>query len=169
MSAFALALLCLIVPMPPIGGVTESTELADDVYEIETRDFKMPLQLDPGRKNTINAISLFVSDDRGKSWKHVKDYLPRDDAVDYSARKDGLLWFTLQVAFKDGSKEPATRNALTAAMKVYVNSERKVLERKVLKPKKSYEELDQEAAELRKAVAALKKKLRDLEPASKPK
>src|SRR5262245_20217616 len=156
MQGLALALVGVCLAAEPI-------ELDKDVEEMPTRDFAMPLRLAPDRKERVERIRLFVSEDRGKTWKHEKDYKPSDTEVVFSAPRDGLYWFALQVVLKDGKSEPPKLEELPAAMKVYINSQRKAL-----KPKKSYEELQNEVWELRGLVEELRKRIKRLESERPP-
>jgi hypothetical protein len=158
MHGFALAFLGLALSADLI-------ELPKDVHEIRTRQFAMPLRFDPDRRAKIEKVRLFVSADQGKTWKHKKDYKPRDkQLIFFTAPRDSEFWFALQVVFKEGDSEPAEPDDLAPAMKVYVNSERKAL-----KAQKSYEELQHEVEELRRTVKQLQMKIKQLESARKPK
>jgi hypothetical protein len=136
----------------------EPLELPKDVWEIESREIAMPIRVAPGKEEKINRLRLYISDDSGKTWKHVADAKPTDDRFTYKATKDGLYWFALQVEFLDGKCGPAELNQLVPAQKVYVNTERKAL-----KPQKSYEDLVSEVEDLRKTVDRLKKRIAELE------
>jgi hypothetical protein len=136
----------------------EPVELPKDVWEMDSREFAMPIRIIPDKAEKINCLRLYMSEDSGKTWKHVKDGKPTDDRFTYKASKDGLYWFALQVEYLDGKCEPAELNQLVPAQKVYVNTERKAL-----KPQKSYEDLVSEVEELRKTVDQLKKRVADLE------
>jgi hypothetical protein len=109
-------------------------------------------------------VRLFVSEDQGKSWKHKKDYKPSDKQATFAAGRDGQHWFAVQVVFKAGNLEPAELDDLVSAMKVYVNSERRIL-----KAQKSYEELQREVEQLRRSVEQLQQKISQLESDRKPK
>jgi hypothetical protein len=139
-------------------------ELERDVHEIQTPKFALPLWIDPRQTEEIAKIRLYVSQDRGKTWKHVSDHMPSDEELVYSAPQDGLYWFALQVVMKDGKKEPQAVKNLSPSQKVYVNTKRKAL-----KPQKSYEALLREVEQLRKEVAELKRKLAERELPKKDK
>ncbi len=132
-------------------------ELSADVFEIAAREFTMPLRVDPTRQDKIDRIRLFVSEDLGKTWKQKEDYSPNDTQVEFTASRDGQYWFALQVAFKDGTCEPADLANLIPR-KVYVNTTRRAF-----KVQKSYEELQCETERLRKKVEELEKKIKELE------
>ncbi len=118
MHGFALALVGFTLAAP----VPQKAELPADVYEINTRDFAMPLELDAKRKEKIECVRLYTSTDQGLTWTHQQDYTPGDTKVIYTAPRDGLYWFALEVVFKDGKRDPAKLKALEASMKVYVNT-----------------------------------------------
>lgn len=139
-------------------------ELPRDVYLIQTRKFAMPLGIAPAYKDKIETLRFFVSKDQGKTWKHKKDYKPRDKEIIFTAPRDGHYWFALQIVLKDGSKKPDDLEDLDPMRKVYVNSERRPL-----KPQKSYEELQSEVEQLRRTIEELQKKLDQLESNRKPK
>src|SRR5260370_279399 len=119
MHGFALLFIGLALAGDPI-------ELPKDVFEVQARAFDIPIQVNPNRRDTIERIRLFVSVDRGKTWKHAQDCQPTDEQVSFTAPKDGLYWFAVQTVLKDNKKEPAEKD-LAASLKVYVNAERKAL------------------------------------------
>jgi hypothetical protein len=133
-------------------------ELASDVHEIQTRQFAMPLKLDPESEHSIKRMRLFVSQDQGKTWKHQNDYDRNDTQAIFKAEVDGEYWFALQVESNDGTNDPARVDALTPRIKVYVNTEGKRLN-----SQKSSEGLQREVEGLRNRVEQLEKKLNELE------
>jgi hypothetical protein len=124
----------------------------------------MPLYFAPNRQEKIERVRMFVSEDRGKTWQHQKDYKSTDEFVAFTASRDDHYWFALQVLSKDGSREPAELRDLAPAMKVYVNTRRNAL-----KPIKSYAELQHEVDELRRTIAELQMRIKELESERKPK
>ena len=132
--------------------------LSRDVEEIETRQFAMPVHVAADENSRLIKYRLFVSDDRGRSWKHVEDYPPSSEEVIYSAVDDGLYWFAIQLVYFDGKQKPTQSKELMPAMKVFVNT----LGRKISK-QKSYGQLLQETDELHGQIEKLQKKLKELE------
>ena len=135
MHGFALGLMLVLSAPLSAEGIDltiadDAPQLTEDVVEIHERHFAMPLHIVPGRKDKIKHIGLYVSQDSGRTWKHLKDYEPSDKQVTFEAPRDGVYWFALRVVFKDGDSEPAKTAALTVGQKVYVNSERKALTRR---------------------------------------
>ncbi len=157
MHGFTLVFLGFIVFMDPV-------ELYKDEHEIRTRHFALPLMYQTDKTDNIKCIKLFVSEDRGKSWKHERDYKPTADKVTFLAPDDGLYWFAVQIVFKDGKSQPDELDELEPAMKVYVNTERRAI-----KVRKSYGELQREVEELQKTVEKLQKTIKKMEADRKPK
>jgi hypothetical protein len=145
--------------IPPPAEVNRAAiEIGTDVFEMQTRRFAMPIMIDAARLKEIKSVRAFVSEDQGKTWRHLSDHEPTEKAVKYMADKDGLYWFAVQVVDNDGKRFPEKTDDLQPVMKVFVNQERRVL-----KPAKSYQELQREVDELRNVVAELKKKIAELE------
>jgi septal ring factor EnvC (AmiA/AmiB activator) len=118
----------------------------------------MPLISAPATKDTIKRVRLFVSEDRGKTWKHENDFKVSDEKATFTARRDGLYYFAIQMVMKDGKRMPDNRRALSPTMKVYVNSQQKTL-----RVQKSLVDLEKEVNELRKTVEQLQERLKKLE------
>jgi hypothetical protein len=143
---------------------SEFLELPSDVAEMRARHFAMPLQIDSERREKIERIFLYVSEDRGKTWTRKADYKATDEKLNFTAAKDGMYWFALQVEYSDGKKEPSEATDLTPAMKVFVNTERKPV-----RVQKTYDQLQCEVKDLRKMVEELQRKVRELEADRKSK
>jgi hypothetical protein len=106
---------------------SDPAELPKDVVVIETPQFAMPIEYSGPEQAKIETTRLFVSEDRGKSWKHMADYKPNDKRANFSAPHDGQYWFALQMVLKDGKCEPPDLDHLSPSLKVYVNSWRRTL------------------------------------------
>jgi hypothetical protein len=104
-------------------ALAQPGDSAKDVIEIQTRKFAFPLAWDAQKKSDIRQVRLFVSEDRGTTWRHVSDHMAGDDRAPYTAERDGECWFALQVQRTDGTLEPAGIDRLAAAMKVRVRTD----------------------------------------------
>src|SRR5262245_64155729 len=111
MHGLALALLAVASAAPPV-------ELPPDVTEIQTQECRFTLRLGPGRKAEVTQVRLFVSADRGETWKHHKDYKPTDEEMAFRAPRDGVYWFACQVVLKDGTSVPSGKEDLAPSAKV---------------------------------------------------
>src|SRR5262245_275843 len=100
--------------------------LEPEVELMRERNFKMPLIINR-QKQEMASLRVFVSTDRGKSWKHVKDYTANAQWAVFQAPGDGLYWCALQILFKKGKAEPADIRDLNAVMKVRVDTKQRVL------------------------------------------
>jgi regulation of enolase protein 1 (concanavalin A-like superfamily) len=157
MHGFMLVVLGSVLSADPVA-ITRNT------MEMDTRRFAMPLLLTEPDKAKSERVRLFVSQDRGKSWQHVKDCKPTEELVRFTAEDDGLYWFALQVVGKDGNRKPAKLENLEPDVKVYVNTEGRTL-----KVQKTYGELVQEVEGLRTKVERLEQRIKELEAGRKPK
>lgn len=157
MYGITLALLCF-------GPVADALKLPDDVVVFNQRALAMPVKLTDDRQGKVKELRLFVSDDRGRSWKQAGAYEPASDKVTFEAPKDGLYWFAVQLVLKDGTRLPDEAKQLSADMKVLVDTSAK--RQPVYK---SYAELLRENEQLRKRVEELERKQSDRSPAVKPK
>jgi hypothetical protein len=86
MSGFALALGFVILANP---------ELPKDIIQYPTREFQIPFVVDPfeakENRDKIEKLRLFVSIDRGKTWKRVMDskfFDERSGAFKFTADRD---------------------------------------------------------------------------------
>lgn len=140
------------------------TEWSAEGYEIKTQQFAIPFLVDFDARERIEKILLFISEDKGKTWKRETDIKPSDHHIIYTAPHDGLYWFAVQSVLKDGKREPAKLDDLVPAMKVCVNSEKMTR-----KSQKSCEGSERDVEQLRGTVEQLEKKINDLESDRKPK
>jgi hypothetical protein len=162
-----------------------AAEVEKDFKEMNVRSIVIPLKFNPAKREKIAKVTLFISEDRGKTWQAEGDYGPKmggnaltdfvnswpdrgahgpdDTEIKFSAPHDGLYWFALQIEWKDGTKEPAKMADAQSILKVYINSEQKVL-----KPQSPPEDIRRELEELRKTVEELKRKIAELEAGRNP-
>jgi hypothetical protein len=102
-------------------------ELPKDVIQYPTRGFRIPFVVRPLEKDQdkIEKMRLFVSADRGKTWKRVMDAKPDDErfgSFEFTADRDfQQYWFGLQHYYKSGKVDPAETSKLEPAMKIYIN------------------------------------------------
>lgn len=143
-------------------GVMRGTR--PEEYEINCSRFAIPIRINSIRRNDIEKIRLFVSEDEGKTWKLEKDFKPDDESAFFTAPHDGRYWFAVQEVLKNGDSRPAKLDGLAPALRVYVNSEGNTST-----SHKSCEESEGEVEQLRKKVEHLEKKIKELQSERKPK
>src|ERR1043165_7656442 len=101
----------------PLG---DHVEVPADAIVFEKRDMFLPISL--GEKDQVAGVRVSVSYDLGKTWQLIKECEPAEEKVHFSAAKDGLHLFALQIVRKDGIVRP-THPA--ADLKVYINAAKK--------------------------------------------
>jgi hypothetical protein len=98
----------------------QSAEAPADVIELKSRTFTFPIVWDEKRSAELQKARLFVSDDKGASWRTVSDHKPGETKAPFKAERDGELWFALQLQMKSGQFEPTTPERLSPTFKVRV-------------------------------------------------
>jgi hypothetical protein len=96
-----------------------------ETITIDSRSFKLPLSFNADAKNDISEVVLFVSTNKGKSWRKHEAVTPEKDGFTYTTREDGLYWFAIQIVSKNEKKEPARIEDLRPAQKVLIDTRRK--------------------------------------------
>jgi hypothetical protein len=96
--------------------------LEHDVTDFPRAEIRFPHVIDAKIRPKVDYLRLFVSKDKGKTWKHA-NYFKLDDNVRFEAPEDGLYWFAIQTVFKGGLKTPMEGDF--APTKVYVNTQRR--------------------------------------------
>jgi hypothetical protein len=135
----------------------KAMQLERDVTEISKRTMALPIQYDPERMSGIETVAIYFSEDRGKTWKLHMSCKPSENEALFEAACDGLIYFALQVKFKDGHAEPEEVRDLQVAQKVYVKSAR----RTALKAQLSDDE--KEIASLKEQIKRFQKRIEELE------
>ncbi len=111
---------------PPPAPPRPLTPLPPDSLTFNKRQFKIPFKLAADGWNKISFISLFVSDDQGKTWREavrVEDHIRA--AFPFNAPHDGEYWFKLRVTDFDAQQTPETLDAKTPPdLKVIVKTGR---------------------------------------------
>ena len=91
----------LVLVITGLSPAADPVEIPPDVTEFQSLDLIMPVRLE--RPRDVSRVRLFVSVDRGLTWKHFKDAGPNDGRIAFSAPRDDLL-VRLQVEMKDGER-----------------------------------------------------------------
>ena len=96
-------------------------ELPKDVIQNRTRDLQIPFAV-AEEQDKIKKLRLFVSEDRGKTWKRVMDREGNSGLFKFTAERDfQQYWFAVQCHYKDGKIEPPETKQLRPSLKVYIN------------------------------------------------
>lgn len=116
MMAMKIGLLCLALQVPALHGDDLNT------WRVKYREFLIPVRVDPNRANELQAIRLYVSVDKGKTWLRAGEVNPQASAFRYKATREGLHWFTVQVVSKESGPEPADLSTARPALIVIIDS-----------------------------------------------
>jgi hypothetical protein len=142
MRVLALGLLTFVLTAKPVQFVNDSGDQqteqgrdgevievvldvgdpTDTVFKIEVRRFHMPFDA-RNDANQVESVKLYVSVNRGKSWKLAQTCQATDKMFTFTAPRDGQYWFTTQIVYKNGKSDPATLVRLVPLQKVYVDAE----------------------------------------------
>src|SRR5262245_61498560 len=80
---------------------------ADDaVTTLGKRAFKFPVAVEGTPRDTLQEFRLYASEDEGRTWNLVAMAPAASDFIPYTAPRDGMYWFAIQVVRKDGKKFP---------------------------------------------------------------
>jgi bla regulator protein blaR1 len=93
-----------------------------EAVAINIRKFQIPIAIDPDRSAQIRELLLFVSDDRGASWRQAASATPTDKHFSFRAPGDGEYWFNLCTVNKEGVRDPQTPQGHPPANKVIVDT-----------------------------------------------
>jgi hypothetical protein len=110
-------------------------------YQCRQTTFFIPFSYPPPDGDRIDHVLLFVSADKGKSWKVVGEEIPRRRGTapspfltvepaegvacgrfSYTAPSDGLYWFKTHAVLKDGSRCPAEMGKYQIGVAVLVDT-----------------------------------------------
>ena len=138
--------------------------VGDPVVQVKTRSFAVPLVLDEKQKEEAEAVRLLVSEDRGKSWKLVKECKLSDKQVEFHAKRDDLYLFACQAVDKDGKTSPETEAELVPVVRFNVDTAGRIRE-----VENSDSDLRQEVERLRNTLERLERRVKELESERKPK
>ena len=141
-------LMCLLAPAIEPPDPT--------VHTVQQRAFRVPVQIE-SRRNDIEHLTLFVSTDKGATWKEAGVIGPDQDGFRFVAPGDGVYWFAVQIALKDKTMDPAEPTRMEPALKVAVETPKKPEWQPMLA------DLEEEVKQLRAEVKKLKERIAVLE------
>ena len=93
----------------------------DDITTMDKRSFRIPIFVNPVRAKEIDWLYLYVSCDKGKTWKKVIGATPDQKFFAFSAPKNGLYWFAVQIVSKDLKLSPPSTRDMQPGQKVLVS------------------------------------------------
>jgi len=95
---------------------------ASDMSALNTREFQIPITIDPKRRDDIREMILMVSTDQGKSWRQEATLTPDKDAFPYYAASDGIYWFSVTIVDKSGRRDPDDPYKSVPGQKILVDT-----------------------------------------------
>lgn len=132
--------------------------LPPEADTIDTRAFQIPIHVKASVRDQIDELVLYVSCDKGKTWKIAAKAKPDQEAFEYLAPQDGLYWFTVQTILKDKSKIPSNISKAPPGLRVWVTTSAKGTAAELRGLEKESQELRGRLQRVEKRIAELKKK-----------
>jgi hypothetical protein len=114
-------LLLLLVPPWLLSDAVNAQGTAPEALYSRFRQFWIPFQAGPGRER-LKQLQLFVSTDRGRTWRPAAIAAPDQDKFRFQAESDGLYWFAVQTMDLDGRYYPATLESAQPSLQVIVDT-----------------------------------------------
>src|SRR5262245_24477481 len=92
--------------------------------------FRIPFQSDvPGR---LKQIQLYVSTDKGLTWRQEAAVLPTERFFDFRAPQDGLYWFAVRTIDLENRAYPLSMDGAKPGLKVVVDTQPPVVRLRAL-------------------------------------
>lgn len=113
LATLALTWMCLAQSPSPLPG---------DVAPLTKRSFPIPINIEEGRRAEIRQLILFGSDDQGQTWNQVTTATPDQTSFPFTARHDGLYWFSVGVVDQQGKQQPDSPYSTAPALKVLIDT-----------------------------------------------
>lgn len=115
-----------------LGGLAPNAVFAqaakDDYVYLKQSVFAIPIQVAPDRLNDIKELRLFVSSDRGRSWRMMQTARPTQKMFTFQAPNDGEYWFTLAYVDKSDNVEPTDVREEPPGLKVILDTKAPTLD-----------------------------------------
>jgi hypothetical protein len=98
--------------LPAIGKSSERLESTPTFY-VNRRDFKLPMRIEPTRREGIRSVRLYVSRDGGRTFQRWQDTRWREeqpgvkDSISFRALDDGVYHCVIQTEDGQGRLEPS--------------------------------------------------------------
>lgn len=96
----------------------------DDAEYLSERDWQIPITLSETIRKEAQSLTLYVSNDQGKSWKKETNAKPSDEFFKYVAPGDGVYWLSVSYVNRAGKTIPAKEAELLPLQKIVVDTKR---------------------------------------------
>jgi hypothetical protein len=114
MAAGSMTLACLLL--------AANAGAPPDFTPLNANRFSIPLKIEPARRPEIRELRLFVSADQGRTWERVGQATPDKEGFAYTARADGMYWFSVAIVDQKGQQEPADVSRAPVGQKILVDT-----------------------------------------------
>jgi hypothetical protein len=114
-------LVLLPFALPQSKGLAQPTG-PDGTYYARQFTFYIPFQMDPGDRR-IKEVQLYASENKGIRWDQVATAKPTDTRFSFTARHDGLYWFTVRTLDADNRGYPPTLDQAQPKIRVIVDTQ----------------------------------------------
>jgi hypothetical protein len=84
--------------------------------------FRIPFETDGGERR-LQEVQLYVSEDRGLTWKESARVPPEQRSFNFRAEHDGLYWFTVRTVDLAGRGNPQTMQGARPQLEVFVDTQ----------------------------------------------
>jgi hypothetical protein len=84
--------------------------------------FRIPFETDAGERR-LQEVQLYVSEDRGQTWKEAGRVPPEQRGFNFRAERDGLYWFTVRTVDFSGRANPAAVQGARPQLEVVVDTQ----------------------------------------------
>ncbi len=115
MNYVAVALLGACLGQPPSASATA------DCYPLNSRNIKLPIRYEKDRK-AIRMVKLFVAKNGENTWYQEAAAAPDRESFSYTAKEDGIYWFTMVEEDLQGKNNPADLTRTPPDLKVLVDT-----------------------------------------------
>lgn len=114
-------------PRGTAGAADRGANPGSSVIQVNRRDFALPVQL---HDRAALELRLFVSEDRGATWRLHSRSRPDVPAMSFSAPRDGEYWFYLHTMTPANGAQP-TPDQFAPVLQLRVDTQRPVLDAEV--------------------------------------
>lgn len=91
---------------------------------LNTREIKIPINVDPAQRDQIRELVLFWSSDHGQTWNQGAQASPSAQEFQFKAPADGEYWFKVRVNFHNGRQEPENIYSPDVGKKIIIDTVR---------------------------------------------
>jgi hypothetical protein len=104
------------------GAPADAADLPTPIYH-NSRDFRIPFNVDPADRPYIRQVELWVSQDKGNDWKQCAATSPEKPNFTIKEPSDGEYWFAVRTLNTKGELYPPKDRPVEPSMRVVVDTE----------------------------------------------